>query len=301
MARSNPLRIVGQAELLPYWADLHGQSEETIGTNSARDFHLFARDKAFLDAVGHQGNDFQITTPFWEELNALTAEFNAEGHFIAFPGYEWSGNTGLGGDRNVLFAAEGRQIHRSSHALVDDLSDMESDANSAEALFAALKDEDCVVFAHIGGRYADIKMAHDIRLERAVEVHSAWGTFEWLIEDALEQGYRVGIVSNSDGHKGRPGASHPGATKFGAYGGLTCLLAPAFTRAGLLEALRRRHHYGTTGCRMILDTRARFEAGAELFDDDPNLGATASRQVEEAMMGDILHCGDEAVNFTIEA
>ena len=103
-------------------------------------------------------------------------------------------------------------------------------------------------------------------------MHSAWGTFEWLIEDAFEQGYRVGIVSNSDGHKGRPGASHPGATKFGAYGGLTCMLAPAFTRDGLIESLRRRHHYGTTGCRMILDTRVRFEQDAALFDDDPESG-----------------------------
>lgn len=216
LARSNPLRIAGAADLLPYWGDLHGQSEETIGTNSARDFHLFARDKAFLDAVGHQGNDFQITSDFWAHLNELTAEFDRPGAFVAFPGYEWSGNTGLGGDRNVLYRQEGRPIHRSSHALVDDLSDLDSDANTAADLFEALRDEDCVVFAHIGGRYADIKMAHDIRLERSVEVHSAWGTFEWLIEDALEQGYRVGIVSNSDGHKGRPGASHPGATKFGA-------------------------------------------------------------------------------------
>jgi hypothetical protein len=301
VAASNPLRIVEDAELLPYWSDLHGQSEETIGTNSARDFHIFARDKAFLDAVAHQGNDFQITTEFWAELNELAAEFTEDGRFIAFPGYEWSGNTGLGGDRNVLYRSEGRQIHRSSHALVDDLSDLESDANSAEALFETLKDEDCVVFAHIGGRYADIKMAHDIRLERSVEVHSAWGTFEWLIADALEQGYRVGIVSNSDGHKGRPGASHPGATKFGAYGGLTCMLASEFSRDGFLDALRRRHHYGTTGCRMILDTRAVFDQPAERFDDDPNLGPSDSAAVQEAMMGDILRCRDAMATFLVDA
>ncbi len=299
-ARSNPLRIVEEAELLPYWGDLHGQSEETIGTNSARDFHHFARDKAFLDAVSHQGNDFQITTDFWHDLNGITAEFNQDGRFITFPGYEWSGNTGLGGDRNVLYRSEGRPIHRSSHALVNDLSDLETDANSAEALFERLKDQDCVVFAHIGGRYADIKMAHDIRLERSVEVHSAWGTFEWLIEDAMEQGYRVGIVSNSDGHKGRPGASHPGATKFGAYGGLTCMLAPAFTRDGLLESLRRRHHYGTTGCRMILDVKAVFDSPAEIFDEDPNLGATTSRPATEAMMGDILRSSDAAVTLAVD-
>jgi hypothetical protein len=300
LARSNHLRVVAESALVHYWGDLHGQSEETIGTNSAREFFAFARDKAFLDTCSHQGNDFQITTPFWEHLNELSREFNENGSFIVFPGYEWSGNTGLGGDRNVLYMQEGRQIHRSSHALVDDLSDLDSDANSAKDLFEALRDEDCVVFAHIGGRYADIKMAHDIRLERAVEVHSAWVTFESLIEDGFEQGYRVGIVSNSDGHKGRPGASFPGATTFGSYGGLTCMLASDLTRAGLIDALRRRHHYGTTGCRMFLATGATFDSSAELFDDDPNLGPASSHKVENAMMGDILRCGDGEVTFDID-
>ena len=297
---SNPMRVTAQADLLPYWGDLHGQSEETIGTNSARDFYEFARDKAFLDVCVHQGNDFQITSEFWAHLNELSAEFTEDDSFIVFPGWEWSGNTGLGGDRNVLHMQEGRQIHRSSHALVDDLSDVETDATSAADLFEALKGEDCTVFAHIGGRYADIKVAHDQRLERSVEVHSAWGTFEWLIEDAFEQGYRVGIVSNSDGHKGRPGASHPGATKFGSYGGLTCLLAPEFTRAGFMQALRKRHHYGTTGSRVILDTRVEFDQQAELFSDDPGLGDVTSSQVSEAMMGDILRCEDAAVTFKID-
>lgn len=301
LCRSNPLRIAADAPLRSYWCDLHGQSEETIGTNSARELIEFARDRAFLDGMSHQGNDFQITTPFWNELNKLTRAYNEDGRFIIFPGYEWSGNTGLGGDRNVMFMHEGRQIHRSSHALVDDLADVSSDSNSAEQLFQALKDEDCVVFAHIGGRYADIKMAHDARIERSVEVHSDWGTFEWLVQDALEQDYRIGILANSDGHKGRHGASHPGASLFGAYGGLSCLLATDLTRAGLFDALRRRHHYATTGCRMVLDVRAAFDSEAMLYADDPNLGAAQHTRGREAMMGDIVQSPDAAVEFTIEA
>ena len=301
LTRSNPLRIARESVLQPYWGDLHGQSEETIGTGSARAFFAFARDRAFLDICSHQGNDFQITSEFWAQLQELTAEFNQDHRFVVFPGYEWSGNTGLGGDRNVLYREEGRQIHRSSHALVDDLSDAETDAHSAADLFEALKDEDCVVFAHIGGRYADIKMAHDVRLERAVEVHSAWGTFEWLLDDALEKGYRVGIVSNSDGHKGRPGASYPGASLFGAYGGLTCVLAAELTRPALLDALRRRHHYGTTGCRLILDKRVEFGADAELFDQDPNLGPSGSHLTRRAMMGDIVRSRAKSVKLTVEA
>jgi predicted DNA-binding protein len=300
LCASNPLRIAAKAELLPFWCDLHGQSEETIGTNSAEEYFAFARDLGFLDAISHQGNDFQITTPFWRRLNELSARYNRDHRFIAFPGFEWSGNTGLGGDRNVLFMKEGRQIHRSSHALVDDLSDVGTDANSAEELFRALKGEDCLVFAHIGGRYADIKMAHDIRLERSVEVHSDWGTFEWLLGDALEQGYRVGILANSDGHKGRPGASYPGASLFGAYGGLSCVLAKELTRPALMEALRRRHHYATTGCRMHLDVRARFDGPAEGFEDDPRLGPTRAYAVREAIMGDIVR-SDREVTLQVEA
>jgi hypothetical protein len=298
---SNPLRIAGDAPLLHYWADLHGQSEETIGTNSARELIEFARDRAFLDVMSHQGNDFQITTPFWEQLNRLTAEFNEDGRFVIYPGYEWSGNTGLGGDRNVMFMQEGRQIHRSSHALLDDLSDLSSDANSAKDLFDALKAEDCLVFAHIGGRYADIKMAHDLRIERSVEVHSDWGTFEWLVHDAMEQGYRIGILANSDGHKGRHGASHPGASLFGAYGGLSCLLSKDLSRAAIFEALRQRHHYATTGCRMLLDVQAHFDSDAKLYQNDPKLGPSDTSGVRSAIMGDIVQADDESVELRVHA
>ncbi len=301
LCTSNPMRIVAEASLLPYWCDLHGQSEETIGTNSARELIEFARDRAFLDAMCHQGNDFQITMSFWNQLNALTREYDRDGRFVVFPGYEWSGNTALGGDRNVMFMHEERQIHRSSHALVDDLTDLASDANNAEDLFRVLQGEECIVFAHIGGRYADVKMAHDGRLERSVEVHSDWGTFEWLVEDALEQGLRLGITANSDGHKGRQGASHPGASLFGAYGGLTCVLAADLTRGALFDAFRKRHHYATTGCRMLLDVRATFAGEAMLYDEDPALGAANGTVVRSAMMGDILRSADAEVELHIDA
>lgn len=167
-------------------------------------------------------------------------------------------------------------------------------------MFKALADEDCVVFAHIGGRYADIKVAHDARIERSVEVHSDWGTFEWLLEDAFEQGYRVGVLANSDGHKGRHGASHPGASLFGAYGGISCLLAKDLTRDGLFEALRRRHHYATTGSRLHIDTRLRFDTPADLYADDPNMGGKVTAKVSEARMGDIVRSSDDTVTFEID-
>ena len=31
------------------------------------------------------------------------------------------------------------------------------------------------------------------------------GNFEWILNDAFDCGYKIGIVASSDGHKGRPG------------------------------------------------------------------------------------------------
>ena len=269
LARANPLRIVAAAPLRRYWADLHGQSGETIGMGTAEEYFRYARDKAFVDMVGHQGNDFQITDAFWQNLNALTAEFDVPGKFVCLPGYEWSGNTGMGGDRNVFFRREGRPIRRSSHILVEGAST--GAVYTADKLFAALHDEDCRVIAHVGGRYADVKYAHDGRIERTVEVHSSWGTFEWLLHDAFEMGYRVGVVCHSDDHKGRPGATTTGASTFGAIGGLSCYFMPELTREALFEALRTRRHYGTTGTRLFLDVRGTFAADVTGFSEDPQL------------------------------
>ncbi|HBD52945.1 MAG TPA: DUF3604 domain-containing protein, partial [Alphaproteobacteria bacterium] len=80
---TNPIRIEPAPVSRHFWGDLHGQSEETIGTGTAEAYFKFARDRAFVDITGHQGNDFQITTEFWRHLDDLCAAFNEDGHFIA--------------------------------------------------------------------------------------------------------------------------------------------------------------------------------------------------------------------------
>lgn len=289
VAESNPL-TVAETEAT-WWGDFHAQSEETIGTNSARSYFDYARDLAFCDFVGHQGNDFQISNAFYRELNDLYVEYHAPGRFVTIPGYEYSPVTALGGDRNIFFFDEYRPIRRSSHALVEDVSDIATDCNHVNELFDALRrdGERVLAFAHVGGRYADLRAGHDGTIERSVEIHSSWGTFEWLLFDAFELGHRVGIVCNSDDHKGRPGASHPGASIFGAYGGLTCLYLPELSRQAIWDCMQSRHHYGTTGDRLHLAVEARFDDDAWRYDTDPKLDPDARGvPVAAAVMGDIV-------------
>ena len=300
LAQANPLRVVKeQPPFRRYWGDLHGQSGETIGMGTAEEYFNYARDKAFVDIVGHQGNDFQITDAFWRELNELTAKFDEPGRFVCIPGYEWSGNTGMGGDRNIFYRCEGRPIRRSSHILVEGQTSTAA-VYTARELFDAIDDEDAAVIAHVGGRYADIKMAHNGRLERTVEVHSSWGTFEWLLHDAFDMGYRVGVVCHSDDHKGRPGATRPGASTFGAIGGLSCYFMPELTRDAVFEALRRRRHYGTTGTRIFIDLHGTFTEAVTRFIEDPQLSQVEGLPTREALMGDIIRPGASAMQLSAE-
>lgn len=250
--KSNPIVVLEKPKFNHYWADLHAQSEETVGTNDVVDYFNFAKNYAFIDVASHQANDFQVTTELWEKINQTTKTINKENEFIAFPGYEWSGNTHLGGDRNVIYQEENSPIFRSSHALVDDFEDIANDAPTTKDLFKKLKSKRVIVFAHVGGRYAELSI-HNEKIERSIEIHSSWGTFEWFFHDALRKGYRIGVVANSDGHKGRPGASYPGSFHFGSLGGLTCIMASDLSRKKIFKALLNRHCYATTGARIYLD------------------------------------------------
>jgi len=250
-AESNPIRVIEKNPEKPqYWADFHGQSEETVGSNSIEDYFLYARDCAKLDIAAHQGNDFQITDAFWDKINNTTKNMYKPDEFVTFPGFEWSGNTPLGGDRNIYFKEEGEDISRSSHDLLPNETSKYSLSPTARELFQKLDPAKSFAFAHVGGRFADVSM-HKEDVEIAMEIHSAWGTFEWLVQDALKYNYRIGICANSDGHKGRPGASYPGANKFGSYGGLTCVLTPVLDRDAVFSAMHARHFFATTGHRPL--------------------------------------------------
>ncbi|MCY3947520.1 MAG: DUF3604 domain-containing protein, partial [Anaerolineaceae bacterium] len=212
----------------------------------------FARDYSALDVSGHQGNDFQITAEVWEEILAAANDANEPGRFVAFAGYEWSGNTAGGGDRNVYFLGSEGELLRSSHAQISDLSDLATDRYPVSDLHEALAGRsDVFVIPHVGGRPSDLAY-HSAALEPVVELYSSWGEFEWMLRESIARGYRVGVVAGSDGHKGRPGSSYPGASTFGVYGGLTCILASELSRSAIGEALMARRCYATSGQRIIV-------------------------------------------------
>ncbi len=248
------MRVVATAAELPgfgfHWCDLHGQSGETVGAGTVQDYFSFGRHFGFLDGSVHQGNDFQITLPLWEEIKQASDEAYQPGVFVTFPGYEWSGTTAMGGDHNVIYFEDDPPIYRSSGWL--DGHPFEETAPLTE-LYRVLRNHNAITIAHVGGRPAALTES-DPEVEPLVEIHSAWGTFEWVYQEAFKRGFKIGLVCGSDGHKGRPGASYPGAGVFGTLGGLTCVLSKTRDRDGFWGALRQRRTYGTTGQRIVVET-----------------------------------------------
>ena len=299
LTKTNPLKLKLKSPFKHFWGDIHGQSEETIGTNTAELYFQFGRDIAYLDVIGHQANDFQVTKELWEHFNYLSEKYYEPNKFVTLFGYEYSANTGLGGDRNVYFLKSDQQIHRSSHALIQQEKDQDSDCLSVSELFLTLHKNDpdaaetVIVVPHVGGRYADIRHHYDGSLEHSIEIHSEWGTFEWLLFDAFEMGYRMGIVASSDDHKGRPGVAYPGASKFGTYGGLTCFLSSELTRESIFHALKHRHHYATTGERIFLEVTGKLDRDCIYYEKDPSIHPILKRERKNAHMGDIFGISED--------
>lgn len=236
-----------------FWGDPHsGQSGAGCGAGSVGEHFHHLRDVAAVDFGTHQGNCFMLSAEDWAETCRVTRAFNQPGEFVAFLGYEWSGESAVGGDHNVIFLDDDQPIRRCSHALVPDRSDVDTDLPHIEDVYAHYAGRRVILVPHVGGRPSDLTY-HDPELEPIVEIHSGHGTNEWFLAEALARGYRVGVTSGSDDVMGRPGANYPGlADGRNTRGGLTAVYATELTREALFEALKARRTYATTGERIAL-------------------------------------------------
>ena len=63
--------------------------------------------------LGYTANDFQITDEAWADVVAQCRAAAEDGDFVCFPGVEWCGNAGVGGDHNVVFLGEDTTLARS--------------------------------------------------------------------------------------------------------------------------------------------------------------------------------------------
>ncbi|GME34237.1 hypothetical protein GTA08_BOTSDO09529 [Neofusicoccum parvum] len=250
------------------FADLHVHSDDTVGTNSSAYNFSYAQLIAGLDIIGYTANDFHITAARWATTLNLIAALNAahRGRLVIFPGTEWCGNSAAGGDHNVVFLDDPQT--RAPEFPLDRRGDVARSFEWNEDMGAAAQlapgawplDDVYATYArdapghllipHVGGRRCSLAWHHP-RLERLVEIGSAWGQFEWLVRDAVRRGWKMGVCANSDEHRGRCGGGVPGTAVFGTKGGLTGVLSEELERGAVGKALRARRTFATSGERLV--------------------------------------------------
>jgi len=269
---AGPLVVAAQTPRIR-WADLHGHSNLSDGTGTPEDYFTYARQVAALDVVSltdhdHWGMRFLDQHPeLWDRIQRATAAAHEPGRFVTVPGYEWT--SWIHGHRHVLYFTADAAVH----------SSLSAESDTPAELWDRLRGQDAMTLAHhTAGEPVptDWSVPPDPILEPLVEVASVHGSSEsadtvrpvrggtdgFWIRDALDRGYRLGMIGSGDSHDGHPGLAHLAS----GSGGLAAVFAEDLTRDGVLSALRARRAYATNGPRILL----RFSV------DDQPMGAVIS-------------------------
>ena len=225
-----------------FWGDLHCHTVFSPDAEGEPDeLYHFARDLAGLDFVCLIDNDFYPQKALLDSEIAFSADLarslTRPGRFIALSGFEWTYHrpdpARSFNHRIVLFTEDRPRVFRRN----------ERAGGSDKAFIENILRSGFISIPH----HAYWRLA-GIPNERCVEVTSAWGTCILdapTVHDALAKGYRFGFVGNTDSHRFMPGLA----------GALTGVYAKELSREGVIDALRARRCFATTGNRTAIDFR----------------------------------------------
>lgn len=253
------------------FGDIQQHSAHSDGVGSA--------DEAYLRARYRYGDDFAALTDHesflgkrigpgeWSYLQAVTDRHDEPGEFATIVAYEWTGKAYPGpGHKCIYLPGPGFPII--SRDEVPRGRDIVARI-AAQGAFTGPH--------HIGWTGADVE-GHDPSGQPVWEICSCHGCYEHpdhplgyrgdlldqFAKPSLDRGLRFGFIANSDSHgllwhHGECRKRDPFRT------GLTAVLSSSCTREAILEAIRARRCYATSGAKILLEVDvAGFPMGSEL-------------------------------------
>ncbi len=263
-------------EFILLFGDVHEHSEGSIcwpaGTDGTlHDDYRFAFYSEGLDFMGFSDHADKIGEQYWRKNLRLADFYNDEVYHLAMPIIEWtlsppSGYTEIPygvGHRNLVFSSanEAKKFIKDKDQIY---SEQSPEANNAPKLWQLIRSKniDCVSIPHhIHDKAHPIDWeVRDEEIEPVIELFQCRGNSEYIgcprennvsrhtlvdnpkayADYALrEKGYKIGFIASGD-HNG-----------IGV--GTAVLLVKERSRKGILEALRARRCYATTGDKIFLD------------------------------------------------
>ena len=257
LVRRHQITVDGKTLKL-FWGDLHCHSGLTADAEGEADelFH-YARDRARLDVVVFTNNDFIYDVPLTQYEYAMSnflSRVHTRPDFLAFPGYEWTSR--IPGDGTAFVSDTGNWTQPYQNASYPNhrtviypptggpLIHFTDAANNIHQLYAAVASANGVVFT----QHEAFQVTGN-PIEVGMELTSGWRRYvsrrTKLFHDALDRGYRLGFMASGDTHRRAPGLS----------GALTGIYATDLTSESILDALRHRRYFATSGSRIFVDSR----------------------------------------------
>jgi len=233
------------------------------------------------DFAGITDHGYSLTEIYWRKSLRMAEFYNDPAYFVALPSIEWTlsnhGKPEIGrgvGHRNIFFAdvSEARKFVRNKDEVY---SETNPEARDAEKLWALIRKAniDCVSIPHhpADETHPCCWETRDEKIEPVVEMFQCRGNAEYrgaprminvsrhrplatsdkgFIDYALrDKKYRLGFVASGDHNS------------MGV--GLACVWVKEVSRRGILEALRARRCFATTGDQIVVDFRVNEAWGGE--------------------------------------
>ena len=279
----NPIVVSDAPSSYVYWGDVHAHA---WGDSTMHLMHL--RSEKLDPLQRHrQGRDigrFDFACPasmsmdperreeIWEAYREACASMDEPGVYVPFLAYEAHPEAG---DRQMIF-----------RDFTDEPKppDMRLPMGELDDFYGHR--DDVLLQVHIGGAPPRWDLYRPER-ERLLEVCSGFGCAEWLLQKALQLGYRPSVCGASDLHlgfmggpravetfRGRFGQKYPMNQRDSSYGTgpLTAIFASHLDRNQLWEAIQTGQTYATSGARIYLQVTCNGQrAGGEIQLGDEGL------------------------------
>ncbi|MHB0999236.1 MAG: DUF3604 domain-containing protein [Armatimonadota bacterium] len=283
---------VGDEEYTVVYGNMHEHSNLSRCAADGSDGTL---DDNYRQGINVEGYDFMAMTDHdfdtneiaWRETRRTTQFYNSEPNFIALPAYEWTYLNGVdippsAGHRNVVFASDADAAN-----FIHDKKTIYGihmpEGNTIDKVWRLLREKQMndVVCIAAHPTLKDHPMdwnAHDPEYQTVVEIFSSGNSNEHkgcprectsltkyescFVQNALARGHKLGFVGCGDHH----------ATGLGATG----LLVKEVSRRGLVEAMKARRCFATTGDKIFIDFKVDGHIMGEEFasKDKPHITAS---------------------------
>ncbi len=266
-----------------YYGDIHTHSGESVhssegcGVGTIDENYRYARDVCGLDIYALTDHEFQMNPEYVEYYMKKADTYNEQGKFVTLPAYEFTNF--MWGHRNVYYRNSGGKVISAHRDWIPRYWD-ESNQLTPYELWNKLDELgiSAITIPHHPSATSH-PLTWDVlnpKYDRLVEVYSCWGSSEYygdyprgvsdryrglFVRDALNSGYRLGLMASSDGHDGHPGNAQSPYHKhhhiFHPLGsGWIAVLSSKLERNTVFDAMYNRHCYATTGVPILMNFTA---------------------------------------------